>query len=153
MLVDDEASLIYLINLGCIDLNPWSSRITKLDNPDYLVIDLDPLEVSFEKVIEVANTCRKVLESLNIPSYPKTSGATGIHIYIPMGAKYNYDTVKHFANLLCIKIHEKSPHLTSIERLPKNRRRKVYLDFIQNNRGQTLASVYSVRPKPEAPLS
>ncbi len=153
MLVQDEAALIYLINLGCIDLNPWSSRIHKLDNPDYLVIDLDPLEVSFETVVEVALTCRKVLEKLNIPSYPKTSGATGIHIYVPMGAKYNYETVKHFANLLCIKIHEQIPAVTSVERLPKNRRRKVYLDFVQNNRGQTLASVYSVRPKPEASVS
>jgi len=153
MLIQDEAALIYVVNLGCIDLNPWSSRIHKLDYPDYLVIDLDPEGVGFEKVVEVALACRKFLENINIESYPKTSGATGIHIYIPMGAKYNYETVKHFANLVCIKIHEQIPEITSIERLPKNRRRKVYLDFLQNNRGQTLASVYSVRPKPEAPVS
>jgi len=153
MLVQDEAALIYLINLGCIDLNPWSSRIGKLDYPDYLVIDLDPLDVSFEKVIEVAQTCRQVLEDLNIESFPKTSGATGIHIYIPMGAKYTYDQVKNFAHLLCIQINSHIPDLTSLERLPKNRPKKVYLDFLQNNRGQTLASVYSVRPGPEAPVS
>lgn len=153
MLIQDEASLLYVINLGCIDLNPWSSRIHKLDNPDYLVIDLDPEGVTFEDVVEVAQTCRKVLESLGIESYPKTSGASGIHIYIPMAAKYDYDQVKNFAHLLCIKINEQIPNLTSLERLPKNRQRKVYLDYLQNNRGQTLASVYSVRPKPEAPVS
>lgn len=153
MLVSDKAALIYLINLGCIDLNPWSSRIHKLDYPDYLVIDLDPVEISFEKVVETALACRKVLESLGIESCPKTSGATGMHIYIPMGAKYNYEQVKNFAHLLCIKINEQIPEITSLERNPKNRKRKVYLDFLQNNRGQTLASVYSARPKPEAPVS
>lgn len=153
MLVQDEAALIYMINLGCIDLNPWSSRIGKLDYPDYLVIDLDPEDISFEKVVEVAQTCRKVLESLEIESYPKTSGSSGIHIYIPMGAKYTYEQVKNFAHLLCIKINEATPDLTSLERKPKDRQNKIYLDYLQNNRGQTLASVYSVRPKPEAPVS
>ncbi len=153
MLVQDEAELIYLINLGCIDLNPWSSRIGKLDNPNYLVIDLDPEDISFEKVVEVALTCRKVLEDLGIESYPKTSGASGIHIYIPMGAKYNYEQVKNFAHLLCIKINEQIPGITSLERKPALRQKKIYLDFLQNNHGQTLASVYSVRPRPEAPVS
>lgn len=153
MLVGDEAALIYMINLGCIDLNPWSSRIGKLDHPDYLVIDLDPENISFEKVVEVAQACRKTLENLGIPSYPKTSGASGIHIYIPMAAKYTYEQVKNFAHLLCIKINEQIPELTSLERSPKARQKKVYLDYLQNNRGQTLASVYSVRPKPEAPVS
>ena len=153
MLVQDEAALIYLINLGCIDLNPWSSRIGKLENPDYLVIDLDPEDISFEKVVEVALACRKVLENLGIESYPKTSGASGMHIYIPMGAKYDYEQVKNFAHLLCIKINEQIPEITSLERSPKNRQKKVYLDYLQNNRGQTLASVYSVRPAPVAPVS
>lgn len=154
MLVQDEASLVYVINLGCIDLNPWSSRVSKLDYPDYLVIDLDPPDrAPFKKVIEVVLDCRKVLENLGIQSYPKTSGASGIHIYIPMGAKYTYEQVKNFAHLLCIEINKQIPELTSLERHPKDRRGKIYLDFLQNNRGQTLASVYSVRPRPEAPVS
>lgn len=153
LLCQNEASLVYLINLGCIDLNPWSSRIHKLDYPDYLVIDLDPKEASFQTVIEVALACRKVLEKLNIESFPKTSGASGMHIYIPMGAKYDYETVKNFAHLLCIEINKLVPEITTLERVVKKRHNKVYLDFLQNNRGQTLASVYSVRARPEATVS
>ncbi len=153
LLCQDAASLIYIINLGCIDLNPWNSTIQNLDKPDYLVIDLDPEDISFEKVVEVANTCREVLESLGIESFPKTSGSRGIHIYIPMGAKYNYEQVRFFAELLCTQIHTKSPELTSLVRSPKDRQGKVYLDFLQNLRGQTLASAYSVRAKPGATVS
>lgn len=153
LLCQDEASLIYMINLGCIDLNPWNSTLKHLDRPDYLVIDLDPEGVSFKEVVKVALTSRDVLESLNIESYPKTSGATGIHIYIPMGAKYDYDQVRTFAQLLCTQIHAKIPELTSMVRSPKERQGKVYLDYLQNARGQTLASVYSVRPRSGATIS
>ncbi len=153
LLCQDAASLIYMINLGCIDLNPWNSTIMHLDKPDYLVIDLDPEDVPFEKVVEVALEAREVLEGLDIESYPKTSGARGMHIYIPMGAKYDYDQTRYFAELLCAQIHARIPELTSLVRSPKNRQGKVYLDFLQNLRGQTLASVYSVRAKPGATVS
>jgi bifunctional non-homologous end joining protein LigD len=153
LLCQDKATLIYLINLGCIDLNPWNSRIGKLDYPDYLLIDLDPEETSFSHVVEVALTTRDVLEDLDIQSYVKTSGAKGMHIYIPLGAKYTYEQTRNLAELLCIQIHHKIPAITSLKRSPKDRKGLVYLDYLQNREGQTLASVYSVRPQPGAPVS
>jgi bifunctional non-homologous end joining protein LigD len=153
LLCQDEATLVYLINLGCIDLNPWSSRVESLENPDYLLIDLDPEKTDFENVITTALTTREVLEDLDIPSYPKTSGATGMHIYIPLNAKYTYEQARQLAELLCIHIHNKIPDITSMIRSPKERQGKVYLDFLQNRPGQTLASAYSVRAKPGATVS
>ncbi len=153
LLCQDEATLVYLINLGCIDLNPWNSRVEKLEHPDYLIIDLDPEKVGFDVVVEAALATRLVLEKLNITSYPKTSGATGIHMYIPLGAKYTYDQTRQLAELLCITIHNTAPNITSLERSPKKRQGLVYLDFLQNRKGQTLASVYSVRARPGATVS
>lgn len=153
LLCQDTESLIYIINLGCIDLNPWNSTIQNLDKPDYLIIDLDPEDIAFEKVVEVALASREILESLGIESFPKTSGSRGMHIFIPMGAKYDYEQVRFFAELLCHQIHKKLPEITSLVRNPKDRQKKVYLDFLQNIRGQTLASVYSVRAKPGATVS
>jgi bifunctional non-homologous end joining protein LigD len=152
-LCQNEAALIYLINLGCIDLNPWSSRVENLTNPDYLLIDLDPLETEFSNVVKTALTCRKLLEHLNVPSYVKTSGATGMHIYIPLGAKYTYEQTRTLAELLCIHVHNAIPEITSLKRSPSERRGRVYLDYLQNIQGQTLASAYSVRAKPGATVS
>lgn len=153
LLCQDEATLLYLINLGCIDLNPWNSRVHKLEYPDYLLIDLDPEKTEFTNVIETALAVREVLENLDIPSYPKISGATGMHIYIPLGAQYTYEQCRQFAELLCMKVHEKVPDTTSLVRDPKQRQGLVYLDYLQNRKGQTLASVYSVRAKPGATVS
>jgi bifunctional non-homologous end joining protein LigD len=153
LLCQNEATLIYLINLGCIDLNPWNSRVDRLEYPDYLLIDLDPEKTSFEEVIKTALTTREILEGLDIPSYPKTSGATGMHIYIPLKAKYTYEQTRQLAELLCIQINNKIPQLTSMKRNPKERQGLVYLDYLQNRRGQTLASAYSVRAKPGATVS
>lgn len=153
LLCQNEASLMYLINLGCIDLNPWSSRVGYLNNPDYLIIDLDPEDTPFTTVIKVAQTTREVLEQFEIPSYPKTSGAKGMHIYIPLEAKYSYEQSRKLAELLCVQIHSKIPDITSLKRSPKERQNLVYLDYLQNIRGQTLASVYSVRAQPDATVS
>lgn len=153
LLCQDEASLLYMINLGCIDLNPWNSRIKHLEKPDYLIIDLDPEDISFAHVVEVAKEFGKLLEKLHIPGYPKTTGATGIHIYIPLGAQYSYDLARKFAELLCVQVHAKLPEITSMERSPDKRQGKVYLDYLQNSKGQTLASVYSVRAQPGATVS
>lgn len=152
-LCQDEASLIYLINLGCIDLNPWSSRVNQLDKPDYLLIDLDPEETGFDNVIQTALTCRKVLEDFDIPSYCKTSGAKGMHIYIPLGAQYTYEQSRTLAQLLCTYVHERIPDITSMKRSPTKRKGLVYLDYLQNIKGQTLASAYSVRAMPGATVS
>jgi bifunctional non-homologous end joining protein LigD len=149
----DEASLIYLANLGCIEMNPWHSTIQKPDKPDYCLIDLDPHEINFEKVIEVALRVKSIGDQLKIPMWCKTSGSSGIHICIPLGAKYSYDQSKHLAELIATLVYHELPAITSLERSPAKRKRKVYLDYLQNARSQTVASVYSVRPKPGATVS
>jgi bifunctional non-homologous end joining protein LigD len=149
----DEASLLYLANLGCIEMNPWHSRTQSPDYPDYCLVDLDPYEIGFDKVIETARVLKSILDDLNIPGYCKTSGSTGIHIYVPLGAKYNYDQSKNLAELLVTLVHHEIPSFTSLERNPQKRRRKIYLDFLQNRQSQTVAAPYSVRPKPGATVS
>jgi bifunctional non-homologous end joining protein LigD len=149
----NEASLIYLANLGCIEMNPWHSTTRKPDNPDYCLIDLDPHEIGFDKVIESAQAVKKVLDELSIPAWCKTSGATGLHICIPLGAKYSYDQSRQLAELIANLVHHEIPNFTSVERSPSKRRKKVYLDYLQNSKGQTVACVYSARPKPGATVS
>ncbi|MHA4844212.1 non-homologous end-joining DNA ligase [Flavitalea antarctica] len=149
----DEASLLYLANLGCIEINPWHSRVTNPDNPDFCIIDLDPDTNRFEQVIEAAITVKGVLDSIKVPSYPKTSGSTGIHIYIPLGAKYDYEQSKMLAELVVTLVHREIPDFTSLERSPPKRKGKIYLDFLQNRSIQTIAAPYSIRPKPGATVS
>jgi bifunctional non-homologous end joining protein LigD len=153
IICNDEATLVYMANLGCIEINPWFSRIEKIDNPDYFVIDLDPEDISFEKVIETALVVKDVLDEAGIESYCKTSGATGLHIYIPLYAKYEYNVAKDFAYLIAKIVNNRIPEITSLERSPSKRKKKVYLDYLQNRSGQTLAAPYSVRPKPGATVS
>ncbi|UFS71745.1 DNA ligase D [Geomonas sp. RF6] len=153
LLCQDEATLVYMANLGCIEINPWLSRVQSPDNPDFMVIDLDPEDIPFEKVVETALVVREVLDSMGITGYPKTSGATGIHIYIPLAAQYDYDTVTNFARLIATIANSKAPDFTSIVRSPAKRQQRVYLDFLQNRGGQTLAAPYSLRPRPGATVS
>ncbi len=152
---NDKATLAYLNNLGCIELNPWHSTIKETNNPDYIIIDIDPSDKnSFEQVIEVANCFKKVLDKAGAKCYCKTSGATGIHIYIPAGKKYDYGEVKEFAQLLCMIVSDELPEFTTLERnLKKRGDRKIYLDYLQNRRSQTISSVYSVRPRKAATVS
>lgn len=152
---NDKATLAYLNNLGCIDMNPWNSSLPDLNHPDFLVLDLDPSKKNtFDEVIETALQVNEVLESVKIDGYCKTSGSTGIHIYIPMGGKYDFDQVKDFAHLLMKQVNEKLPKLTTLERsLQKRDNKKIYLDYLQNRTGQTLASAYSLRPKEGASVS
>jgi bifunctional non-homologous end joining protein LigD len=149
----DEASLLYMANLGCIEMNPWHSRIQSPDSPDWCVIDLDPDTNSFNQVIEAANVIKKILDSVDIPAYPKTSGSTGIHIYIPLGATYEYEHSKMLAELIVNLAHRELSSFTSVERNPAKRKGKIYLDFLQNRSIQTIAAPYSLRPKPGAPVS
>jgi bifunctional non-homologous end joining protein LigD len=153
LICTDTASLIYMANLGCIEMNPWHSRVQTALYPDWSVIDLDPGEISFEKVIETAQAVRQVLDSLQIPSYPKTSGSTGIHIYIPLGAKYNYEQSKQLAELIANLVHEELPSFTSLIRDPRKRKDKIYIDYLQNRPIQTICAPYSIRPKPGATVS
>jgi bifunctional non-homologous end joining protein LigD len=153
LVCNDEPTLVYMANLGCIEINPWFSRIDKPDNPDYCVLDLDPEDISFDKVIETAIAIKKVLDIAEADSYCKTSGATGLHIYIPLNAEYSYNVSREFAHLIAQIVYQKLPDITSIKRNPAKRQKKVYLDYLQNRVGQTLAAPYSVRPRPGAPVS
>ncbi len=149
----DEASLLWMASLGCIEMNPWFSRIQSPDNPDYCVIDLDPDKNTFDQVIEAALEVKKVLDAIDVPSYCKTSGSTGMHIYIPLGAKYDYDQSQMFARIIVNIVHQQIPDFTSLERLVANRKGKMYLDFLQNRPGATIAGPYSLRPKVGATVS
>ncbi|HYG37280.1 MAG TPA: DNA ligase D [Cytophagales bacterium] len=153
MVCTDEASLLYIAALGCIEMNPWSSRQQSPDNPDWCIIDLDPDKNPFNQVIEAACVTKKVLDAMEVPSYPKTSGSTGLHIYIPLGAKYSYEDSKEFGRAIVKVIHAEIPKFTSIERLTANRKGKLYLDFLQNRPQATVATAYSLRPKPGTPVS
>jgi bifunctional non-homologous end joining protein LigD len=153
MLCNDEAALLYMASMGAIEMNPWSSTIKKPDNPDWCIIDLDPDKNHFDRVIETAQVTREILEAAGAECYCKTSGSTGLHIYIPLAKKYNYEASKEFARLIATLVHERLPKYTSIERLTANRRGKLYIDFLQNRPQATLAAAYSLRPKPGATVS
>ena len=153
LLCNDTATLIYMANLGCIEINPWHSTFEKPDNPTYMMLDLDPGNISFKKVVETALVIREICDELKIPCYCKTSGATGMHIYIPLGARYTYNQVKSFAQIMAVITHNRLPEFTSIERSTSKRRDKIYIDFLQNRKGQTIAAPYSVRPRPHATVS
>jgi bifunctional non-homologous end joining protein LigD len=155
IICNNAATLVYLNNLGCIELNPWNSTIHNLDNPDYLIIDIDPSDKNtFEQIIETANVIHSVFKKAGADCYCKTSGATGMHVYVPTQKKYSYDQLKDFAHLVCILVQEQLPKFTSLERNLKARGNKmIYLDYLQNRRGQTISSVYSLRPKEGATVS
>lgn len=153
LLIQNEESLLFAVNLGCIEIHPFFSQISKLHSPDFLVFDLDPKGSSFLKVIQVAQTLHAVLENLDIPSYCKTSGATGLHIAIPLGAKYTYEQAKKFAELIATIAQQKIPKISTLERSIAKRKGRVYIDCYQNNFGQTLAAPYSVRARAKAPVS
>ncbi|WP_240612985.1 DNA ligase D [Chitinophaga parva] len=154
MVVEDEASLLYMANLGAIEMNPWNSTIKKPEYPTWCIIDLDPSDKStFEQVIETAQMTKQVLDELKVPGYPKTSGSTGMHIYIPLGAKYTYDECQLFARFIASQVQQQLPGFTSIERMVDKRKGKLYVDFLQNRNQATLAAPYSLRPKPGATVS
>lgn len=154
LLCNNKITLAYMNNLGCIELNPWHSTIKNPDKPDYLIIDLDPSEGNtFRQVIDTARVVKTVLDKAGIQGYAKTSGATGIHIYIPAGTRYTYDQVRDFACIVCMLTHDVIPEFTTMERKVAVRGNKIYLDCHQNGQGQTIASVYSVRPRAGATVS
>jgi bifunctional non-homologous end joining protein LigD len=153
ILCQDRATLLYLANLGCIELNPWNARVGALDQADYLLLDLDPEDVPFPDVVRVAQEARRVLNQIGAVGYCKTSGKRGLHIYVPLGGRYNHEHAKQFAQLLAYLVHARLPHLTSLVRDPRKRQQRVYLDYLQNGQGKTLAAAYSVRPVPGACVS
>lgn len=153
LLCQDEASLVYMANLGCIEINPWHSRIGHLDCPDFMVLDIDPLDAPFDETVRVAIVTHEVLTAIGAESFCKTSGATGLHIHLPLDGQYTYEQVAHFAKLVNLLVHARLPDTTSVERRPERRRGKVYLDFLQNRYGQTVVAPYCLRPRGGAPVS
>jgi len=151
---EDEASILYMANAGAIEMNPWNSTIHNPNNPDWCLIDLDPSDKNgFDIVIKVAQATKEVLDTMGVTGYPKTSGSTGIHVYIPLGAKYSYDQCQMFGRIIATQVNNMLPDITSIERLTKARKNKLYVDFLQNRPKATLAAPYSLRPKPGATVS
>jgi bifunctional non-homologous end joining protein LigD len=153
MVCSDEASLLYMASMACIEINPWSSRTQKPDHPDWCIIDLDPDKNTFEQVIKTALVTKDILDAVEVPCYCKTSGSTGLHIYIPFGAKYTYEQSKEFGRVIAKLVHAETSRFTSIERATADRGGKMYIDFLQNRPQATLAAPYSVRPRPGATVS
>lgn len=153
LVCNDLPSLLWMVNLGCIEINPWLSTYKKPENPIFAVMDLDPQDVDFKEVVRIALTVRDILEEMEIKPYIKTSGSRGLHIFIHTGAKYDYDLTKDFIQYLGHLVLARHPDTTSLERSPSKRKNKIYLDFLQNRRGQTIAAPYSARPKPGASVS
>lgn len=154
LVLKNEEDLLWMANLGAIEMNPWSSRIQHPDNPDWCSIDIDPSDHNtFEQVIEVAQATGQVLDHLKIKGYCKTSGSTGLHIYIPMAARYTYEQSQYFARVIAMQVNRMLPEITSIERMSVKRGKKIYIDFLQNRPTATLAAPYSVRPNEFAGVS
>ena len=153
--VEDLLSLLWVVNLGCIDLNPWYARCDDVDRPDYLHFDLDPVPgADFGRVLETALAVREALEALKIPCYPKTSGSRGIHIYVPIVRGPTQKQVWAFAKEVARSLAARHPKLITAEyRVAKRPRKRVLVDYNQNAWGRTLASVYSLRPTPRATVS
>ncbi len=155
IVANDRPTLLYLTNLGCIDHNPWSSRYNDQEHPDYAFFDLDPSEgAPFSEVIKFGRLLFETLESLKFKAYAKTSGATGFHIYVPIEPKYTFEQVRLFVQAMTDLVSRKHPGvLTSQRTVTKRARGSIYMDAHQNSQGQSLASVYSVRAFPRAPVS
>jgi bifunctional non-homologous end joining protein LigD len=146
LLCQDQATLVFVLNLGCIDLNPWNSTKEHPLNPDYLVIDLDPSDEDFDKVREVAKAAKSVLSALKLHGLPKTSGKTGIHIFLPVDGSFTYSQARTIVSRLTELIHAEVPEISTLHDSISARGDKVFLDDNQNDLADTLASAYSVRP-------
>lgn len=153
LVCNNQQTLQYLINLCCIDFHVWNSKTTDLEKPSYVVVDIDPNGCDFSLVVELAHCFVELFDRLKIRSYIKTSGSTGMHIYLPVKPKQTNEQLREFALKACRYVHKLFPQQTSLARSPKERVGKVYLDYLQNRKGATMASVYSVRPTNKAAVS
>ncbi len=152
-IVNDVETLRYVINLGTIPLHLWSSRLGSLDRPDWLILDLDPKGAPFADVVKVARRLHEILDELDLANHIKTSGATGLHVLIPLGARYTHEEARTFGRLLAMLGVEAVPDIATIARPIRARGGKVYIDFAQNGHGRTIVAPFSVRPLPGAPAS
>jgi bifunctional non-homologous end joining protein LigD len=152
-LVNDELALLWMVNMGCIDMNPWYSRVDRPERPDFVLFDLDPSpDVGFAETVQVALVLKELLDLLELESFPKTSGSEGIHVLVPLTRRHTYDETRAFSEVVAGAIARAHPRLATTE-WSKAKRRGVLIDSNQNGEGKTIASVYSVRPKPGAPVS
>ena len=148
------ASLLHFVNLGTIEQHPWHSTIAKLDKPDWIAIDLDPKQAPWENVLQVALTTKQVCDEVGLNAFPKTSGSSGIHIYLPLKPTNEYESVAEFSRLLAGEVAQRAPKIATVERsLAKRKPQQVYVDWMQNARGKSLAAVFTARAKPGATVS
>lgn len=154
VLAEDRAALLYLANLGCIDQNPFMSRVGSIEHPDWILIDLDPQECTFDRIVEAALLVRKKLDILELTGYPKTTGGDGLHIYVPVEPHYSYEETKSFAEVISRTLAGERPDLFTTPRsVAKRQKNRVYFDYLQNGAGKTIAAPYVVRAYDGAPVA
>jgi bifunctional non-homologous end joining protein LigD len=146
-------SLLFIVNIGCIEMNPWLSHCPTLDQPDYVIFDLDPNQNDIVSLVSAALKINELLKSYGIKSFIKTSGAKGLHIFVPLKSGYNFLQTRCFANKICLQTQKQLPNITTTKRNQQDRIGKIYLDYLQNAKGKTMVSVYSIRPINGAPIS
>lgn len=154
VVANNAETLSYLANLGAIELHPWCSRVRSLNKPDFMIFDLDPGEkTSFKDVIEAAHALKGILDGLGIQSHPKTSGQSGLHVYVPLAAKYPYEKVRDFAHQVARILVDRHPKLASLEKHPRDRKDKIFIDYLRNAFGQTAIAPYCPRATATATVS
>ena len=154
ILAHDLPTLLWMANLGCIEMHPWLSSYRTPDSPSVMVFDLDPNEgATWNQVLQIAPLIKESLLKFGLKGYAKTSGASGLHIYVPIEPIYSFQQVQKASGFIARVIEKVIPEIATTERTVKKRGPKVYVDYLQNARGKTIASVYSVRPRPGAPIS
>ena len=147
-------SLLHFVTLGTIEQHPWHSTVKRLDKPDWIAIDLDPKKAPWENVLQVALVVKEVADEIGLQAFPKTSGSSGIHVYVPLKPANEYEKVAEFARLFATEVARRAPKIATVERtIAKRKSTQVYVDWIQNARGKSLASVFTARAKPKAPVS
>ena len=148
------ASVLHFVTLGTIEQHPWHSTIKRLDKPDWIAIDLDPKKAPWENVLQVALVVKEVADEVGLRAFPKTSGSSGIHIYVPLKPTNEYDKVAEFARLFASEVAQRAPKIATVERtIAKRKSTQVYVDWMQNARGKSLAAVFTARAKPKATVS
>jgi bifunctional non-homologous end joining protein LigD len=148
------ASLLHFVNLGTIEQHPWHSTVKRLAKPDWIAIDLDPKRAPWENVLQVAMVVKEVTDEIGLKAFPKTSGSSGIHVYVPLKPINEYEKVAEFAKLLAGEVARRAPKIATVERsIAKRKTNQVYVDWMQNARGKSLAAAFTARAKPKATVS
>lgn len=147
-------SVLHFVTLGTIEQHPWHSTVKRLDKPDWIAIDLDPKKAPWENVLQVALVVKEVADEVGLTAFPKTSGSSGIHIYVPLKPTNEYEKVAEFSRLFASEVAQRAPKIATVERtIAKRKSTQVYVDWMQNARGKSLAAVFTARAKAKAPVS